>query len=119
MFLGYIDIFVCIFSFYLYFCMREILLDCVLFILVFIFFFICFYGFREIKSELGSGWGWVGLFLRSCRFDRGLYFVVVSKFRYNFSESLFEIVEMYSLFFRVIGSVMGFGFLLFMFFFIE
>lgn len=40
--------------------MREILSDCALPISVLTFSLICSYGFREIKSELGSGRGAVG-----------------------------------------------------------
>nr|XP_023481973.1 sodium bicarbonate transporter-like protein 11 isoform X3 [Equus caballus] len=77
---------------YLHPCMREILSDCALPISVLTFSLICSYGFREIK---------------------------MSKFRYNPSESLFEIAEMHSLSLRAIGSAMGLGFLLSMLFFIE
>lgn len=116
---GHTDTPACIPSPYLHPCMREILSDCALPISVLTFSLICSYGFREIKSELGPGWGWVGLLLRSCRLDRGLYSAAVSKFRYNPSESLFEIAEMHSLSLRAIGSAMGLGFLLSMLFFIE
>ncbi|XP_058419098.1 solute carrier family 4 member 11 isoform X1 [Diceros bicornis minor] len=77
---------------YLHPCMREILSDCALPISVLTFSLICSYGFREIK---------------------------MSKFRYNPSESLFEMAKMHSLSPSAIGSAMGLGFLLSMLFFIE
>lgn len=43
----------------------------------------------------------------------------MSKFRYNPSESLFEMAQIRSLSFKAIGSAMGLGFLLSLLFFIE
>lgn len=45
--------------------------------------------------------------------------VAVSKFRYNPSESLFEVAQIHSLSFKAISSAMGLGFLLSLLFFIE
>uniref|UniRef100_A0A480RAL7 Sodium bicarbonate transporter-like protein 11 isoform X3 n=1 Tax=Sus scrofa TaxID=9823 RepID=A0A480RAL7_PIG len=77
---------------YLHPYMREILSDCALPISVLTFSLICSYGFREIK---------------------------MGKFRYNPSESLFEMPEMHSLSLAAISSAMGLGFLLSLLFFIE
>ncbi|KAM5304092.1 solute carrier family 4 member 11 isoform 2-T10 [Glossophaga mutica] len=77
---------------YLHPYMREILSDCALPISVLTFSLICSYGFQEIK---------------------------MSKFRYNPSESMFEIAKMQSLSLGAISSAMGLGFLLSMLFFIE
>lgn len=45
--------------------------------------------------------------------------IAVSKFRYNPSESLFEMAQIRSLSFKAIGSTMVLGFLLSLLFFIE
>lgn len=66
---GHTDTPTCVPSPYLHPYMREILSDCALPISVLTFSLICSYGFREIKSELGSGRGsgGVGLLLGDCR----------------------------------------------------
>ncbi|XP_047708758.1 solute carrier family 4 member 11 isoform X3 [Prionailurus viverrinus] len=106
---------------YLHPYMREILSDCALPISVLTFSLICSYGFREIKSELGSGRGrgGVGLLLGAAGLSRGLYPAAVSQFRYNPSKSLFEVAEMHSLSLGAVTSAMGLGFLLSLLFFIE
>ncbi|XP_028734413.1 sodium bicarbonate transporter-like protein 11 isoform X1 [Peromyscus leucopus] len=77
---------------YLHPCVRETLSDCALPIAVLAFSLISSYGFQEIE---------------------------MSKFRYNPSESLFEMAQIRSLSFKAIGSAMGLGFLLSLLFFIE
>ncbi|KAL2763943.1 solute carrier family 4 member 11 isoform 4 [Daubentonia madagascariensis] len=77
---------------YLHSRVREVLSDCALPISVLAFSLISSYGFREIE---------------------------MSKFRYNPSESLFEMAQIHSLSLRAISSAMGLGFLLSMLFFIE
>ncbi|CAH6787862.1 Slc4a11 [Phodopus roborovskii] len=77
---------------YLHPCVRETLSDCALPIAVLTFSLISSYGFQEIE---------------------------MSKFRYNPSESLFEMAQIHSLSFKAIGSAMGLGFLLSLLFFIE
>ncbi|ERE69795.1 sodium bicarbonate transporter-like protein 11 [Cricetulus griseus] len=77
---------------YLHPCVREILSDCALPIAVLTFSLIGSYGFQEIE---------------------------MSKFRYNPSESLFEMAQIRSLSIKAIGSTMGLGFLLSLLFFIE
>lgn len=111
----------CVPSPYLHPYMREILSDCALPISVLTFSLICSYGFREIKSELGSGRGrgGVGLLLGAAGLSRSLYPAAVSQFRYNPSKSLFEVAEMHSLSLGAVTSAMGLGFLLSLLFFIE
>lgn len=101
--------------------MREILSDCALPISVLTFSLISSYGFREIKSELGSGrgCGGVGSPLEGRRLEPGPVPAAVSQFRYNPSKSLFEVAEMHSLSLGAIASAMGLGFLLSLLFFIE
>ncbi|KAM7327312.1 hypothetical protein ACRRTK_013679 [Alexandromys fortis] len=77
---------------YLHSCVRETLSDCALPIAVLSFSLIGSYGFQEIE---------------------------MSKFRYNPSESLFEMAQIRSLSFKAIGGTMGLGFLLSLLFFIE
>ncbi|KAL6032745.1 hypothetical protein STEG23_016183 [Scotinomys teguina] len=77
---------------YLHPWVRETLSDCALPIAVLSFSLISSYGFQEIE---------------------------MSKFRYNPSESLFEMAQIRSLSFKAIGSTMGLGFLLSLLFFIE
>lgn len=77
---------------YLHPCVRETLSDCALPIAVLSFSLISSYGFQEIE---------------------------MSKFRYNPSESLFEVAQIHSLSFKAISSAMGLGFLLSLLFFIE
>nr|XP_012610276.1 sodium bicarbonate transporter-like protein 11 isoform X1 [Microcebus murinus] len=98
---------------------REVLSDCALPISVLAFSLISSYGFREIESELRLGEGGVGLLSGCCRCSRGLSSAAVSKFRYNPSESLFEMAQIHSLSLPAISSTMGLGFLLSMLFFIE
>lgn len=100
--------------------MREILSDCALPISVLTFSLICSYGFREIKSELGSGRGAVGwAHSWGRRPEGGPLPAAVSQFRYNPSKSLFEVAEMHSLSLGAIAGAMGLGFLLSLLFFIE
>ncbi|XP_052580496.1 solute carrier family 4 member 11 isoform X1 [Peromyscus californicus insignis] len=77
---------------YLHPCVRETLSDCALPIAVLAFSLISSYGFQDIE---------------------------MSKFRYNPSESLFEMAQIRSLSFKAISSAMGLGFLLSLLFFIE
>ena len=66
------------------------------------------------RDELGVG---VALLPRNC--GPSLSPVAVSKFRYNPSESLFDVAQIHSLYFKAIGSAMCLGFLLSLLFFIE
>lgn len=66
----------------------------------------------------GTSWGWCVAWLPgNC--GPSLSLVAVSKFRYNPSESLFEVAQIHSLSFKAISSAMGLGFLLSLLFFIE
>lgn len=103
--------------------MRETLSDCALPIAVLAFSLISSYGFQEIESELGragaGSWGWHGVASLPGHGGPSLSRIAVSKFRYNPSESLFEMAQIRSLSFKAIGSAMGLGFLLSLLFFIE
>lgn len=103
---------------YLHPWVRETLSDCALPIAVLSFSLIGSYGFQEIESKWGRGeLGWHGL--APWELWPSLSHIAVSKFRYNPSESLFEMAQIRSLSFKAIGSTMGLGFLLSLLFFIE